>query len=57
MLECGPAVGGHNNHSFLKEEVSSLRTKISRVLPGVILDSTVFRPTCVRREGVVYKAN
>ena len=57
MLECGPSVGGHSNHSLLKEKVNSLQTKIVRVLPGVSLDSAVFRPTWVRREGVVYKAN
>lgn len=57
QLECGPAVKGHGNHATLREEPTALREVLVSVIPEVNLDSKVFRPTWVKREGIVYKAN
>ena len=52
-LECGPG----DNPSPLSSEPESLSESIVRSNPTVDTGSSVFRPSWVRHEGVLYKAN
>ena len=48
---------GHNNLITLQDETVALREAIIQSFPEISLDSSVFRPTWVRKEGFTYKAN
>ena len=54
-LQCGPAVRCHNNLITLQDETVALREAIIRSFSEISLDSSVFRPTWVRKEGFTYK--
>ena len=57
LLECGPAVKSSGGPSVLQDESSTLKEAIIHVLPDVSLTSTVFRPTWVKQDGIMYKAD
>ena len=55
-LQCGPAQSG-SGVSLVKDENKDIRDGLISVLPQLSLEATVFRPTWVRRDGVLYQCN
>ena len=55
-LECGPARHG-NGLSLVKEEDIEILGILKETVPDLSLDATIFRPTWVKRDGIIYKVN
>ena len=55
-LECGPARSG-NCLNQVKYEPKTIHNCLISVVPNVSLDCTIFRPTWVHKNGIIYQNN
>ena len=56
LLECGPARDG-NGFSLIKDESPEVLENVKKIAPYASLDATLFRPTWVKKDGIIYKLN
>ena len=55
-LECGPARDG-SGMSLAKDETKNIQDSLITVVPQMSPHSVVFRPSWVRKNGILYQAN
>ena len=55
-LECGPATSG-NVLNRVKDESKNIYDYLISVVPSIRLDCTIFRPTWVGMNGIMYQNN
>lgn len=55
-IECGPARDGHGISCF-SDETKDIQVSIKKIVPGLSEETTLFRPTWVRKHHITYQIN